>query len=1019
MKRRSGSAMRGMQWSFGLLSVGVFLFFLLGEILLPAEGEIGKRDCSLLEAEWERVMPDGSREAVEVPGECEAKRGEEVRIETTLPLQIEPGKWLCIRSSQQDMEIYIDGELRTSYSTQNSKPFGKTSASAYVFAMLNEADAGKPMTVVTVSESSYSGVLNPVFIGERMGIWLQFIFEFGWQLLVAIFMLILSIISIIASMILRIGYKKRIMLEYLGWGILFAAIWLISESKLRQLIFPNYSVVYSVSFFAAMLLPFPFLIYINGIQKGRYCRWYLIVTGIAVADFLLCTGLQVMNIMDFLDSMIFMHMVIGLGIILIAVTIFRDTRKGYIGEYRLAATGLLGLIVSACGEIALIYVKAYHGNGLMLCVGLIFLLIMAASQSCHDIMGLEREKQRVILAGESKTRFLANMSHEIRTPINTILGMNEMILRENRDETIQGYASNIQRDGRTLLALINDVLDFSRIESGNVHLEERDYYLASLLNDIIHVVQAKAAKKNLQVRLNIDADLPSILRGDEVRLKQILTNLLTNAVKYTKEGGITFSVQGERNEDSKVLLKMSVADTGIGIREEDMGKLFERFSRLEEKKNCSIEGTGLGLSVTKQLVERMNGEIRVQSVYGKGSLFTVRIPQQIMNEEAMGDLEKAYDEEVRAFEEEREMLYAPDVSILAVDDNVMNLEVIRGLLKQTGIQIDTATGGEECLRLSRTKKYDLIFMDHMMPEPDGIETLHLLRKESDNPNAETKVIVLTANAVAGSRDEYIKEGFTDYLSKPIEIEKLEKILKKHLNAESVMMRKKLVKTEEEVQETAINQKEEVDETKEALIDRKLGISYCGNQEEMFYDMLESFCEQGEKYISELTECHDRKDWKNYAVKVHAVKSTSLTIGAKTFSEKAKGQEEAAKEGKEELLIEQWEGFIADYYAVLAEVDKLLQDAGRKVEGTEPEAEQKGEKEHITASDFRKACEELLEHIRAYEMNEALEMIERMKELEIEGMEKGAAGTVLEQVQKAVDDFDYDSADAYLTKWLEE
>ena len=639
------------------------------------------------------------------------------------------------------------------------------------------------------------------------------------------------------------------------------------------------------------------------------------------------------------------------------------------------------------------------------------------------------------------------MSHEIRTPINTILGMNEMILRENKDEVIQNYAYNIQKDGKTLLSLINDVLDFSQIESGVLQIEEREYYLASLLNDVIHGIQSRAAKKKLEVRLNIENTLPAVLCGDEVRVKQILTNLLTNAVKYTKEGRITFSVQGEPGEEGEIILKMSVADTGMGIREEDMDKLFERFSRLDTKKNRSIEGTGLGLSITKQLVERMNGEIQVQSVFGKGSLFTVKIPQKILKDEAIGDLSMAYDEEVKSSMGYQEILYAPGAVILAVDDNDMNLEVIRGLLKKTGIQIDIALSGEECLSMCRNKRYDLIFMDHMMPELDGIETLHLLREESENPNVQTNVVVLTANAVTGSKEEYLKEGFCDYLTKPIEIKKLEDVLRVYLKA---FLQKEDTKSETEPEKRhEIAKKEDItvagqrqtdgenstkdersgeEKTKVVWIDRKLGMSYCGNNDEMYHEMLGAYCEQGEKYLQLLTEYHDQRDWKNYGVKVHAVKSTSLTIGAKEFSEQAKEQEMQAKEGKEEQLLKQWEEFLANYQSVLAEVKALYLSTGEQKQEEKTEVIQEETKEEtqeeavkaewVSEKDFEQECRLLLEKIQTYETKEALEMIARMQGWKIKGADTKSAMEVLKQVQKAVDEFDYDSAEAGLTEWLQ-
>ena len=389
-----------------------------------------------------------------------------------------------------------------------------------------------------------------------------------------------------------------------------------------------------------------------------------------------------------------------------------------------------------------------------------------------------------------------------------------------------------------LLSLVNDILDFSKIEAGKLEIVENSYQLSSLLNDEIHVLEAKAERRNLEVRLNIDKDLPSVLKGDEIRIKQILTNLLTNAVKYTKKGQITFSVQGEWSDSGDFALRMSVADTGEGIKEEDLGKLFDSFTRLEEKKNRAIEGTGLGLNITKHLVEGMGGEIQVQSVYGKGSLFTVRIPQEVLSFQTVGDLQEAYEKEIREGIIYRESFHAKEASVLAVDDNEITLSVLKGLLKETEIRLDTAQGGEECLALCRKKKYDLILMDHMMPEPDGIETLHLLREDEKGLNMETKVIALTANALAGVKEEYVKEGFADYLSKPVEAGKLEQMLKKHLPQELVTYETVQLPKEEQTHPNELkHQKKPASQKEEGRIDRTLGVSYCDGNEEMYLEKL--------------------------------------------------------------------------------------------------------------------------------------------------------------------------------------
>ena len=417
-------------------------------------------------------------------------------------------------------------------------------------------------------------------------------------------------------------------------------------------------------------------------------------------------------------------------------------------------------------------------------VGQIATAIDSLYDSIEELLQAEKEKHMALAASESKSKFLANMSHEIRTPINTVIGMNEMILRESKDETINEYALNVKSASQMLLGLVNDILDFSKIEAGKIQLVEDDYHISSVIKDTILNNEERLSNKDLLLNLDIDEGLPKVLCGDELRIKQILNNLLSNAAKYTERGSVTLTVKGIREEDTFNLF-IAVKDTGIGIKQEDIEQLFDSFQRLELKKNRSIEGSGLGLNITNQLVQIMNGTIDVESEYGKGSCFTVRIPQKIVDDTPLGKFNQSWGEEDFADKDE-DYLYAPKASVLAVDDNSMNLKVIKALLRRSEVKLDLAESGTECFKLSRLKKYDIILMDHMMPEPDGIQTLHMIREDRDNINRDTKMIVFTANAIEGCKEQYLEEGFVDYLSKPVKVEALEKVLKRHLDIEKLV-----------------------------------------------------------------------------------------------------------------------------------------------------------------------------------------------------------------------------------------
>ncbi len=398
---------------------------------------------------------------------------------------------------------------------------------------------------------------------------------------------------------------------------------------------------------------------------------------------------------------------------------------------------------------------------------------------------MEQQKEEIEQLSRSRSAFFTNMSHEIRTPINTIIGLNEMTLRENISDEIAENSINIQNASKMLLALINDILDMSKIESGKMEIVPVQYDTGGLFSDLVNIIWIRAYEKKLKFKLNISESIPSTLFGDEVRIKQVLTNILTNAVKYTKEGSVTLSVQSEQIHSNVVRLKISVADTGIGIRKEDMDNLFSSFKRVDEEKNRGIEGTGLGLTISKQLVEMMGGKITVDSIYTKGSVFTVTLEQRIVDGSPISSIDSMIKKRVFDRSTYKQSFEAPDAKVLIVDDNDMNLLVACKLLRSTKVQIDTAASGKECLEKTRHKFYNAIFMDHMMPEMDGIETLKQLRVQENGLCRDVPVIALTAYAMAGAKEFYLESGFQGYLSKPISGTLLEAVLLKYLPEELV------------------------------------------------------------------------------------------------------------------------------------------------------------------------------------------------------------------------------------------
>ena len=472
----------------------------------------------------------------------------------------------------------------------------------------------------------------------------------------------------------------------------------------------------------------------------------------------------------------------------------------------------------------------------MIMVGLLTsVLLMFLNKMYEDENALsQRQKKEIEELNRAENHFFSSMSHEIRTPINTIIGLNEIILRENIPEEVAENARNIQGASKLLLSLINDILDISKIKSGKMEIVNVSYETGSLFSEIVNMIWIKAKEKGLEFKLHVDPSIPSMLCGDEVRIKQVLINLLNNAVKYTSEGSVTLSVRCERLSINRVRVWYSVEDTGQGVKKENIPYIFNAFRRVDEERNRYIEGTGLGLSIVQQLVSLMGGEISVNSVYTRGSTFIVRLDQDILSDEELGTFTLASRSRAHDGEPYQQSFEAPDAHILVVDDNDMNLMVVTKLLAETKIQIDTASSGAECLRLTLTHHYDCILMDHLMPEMDGIECLHALRVQPAGLCQDVPVVALTANAGSDNQLLYRKEGFSGYLAKPVSGALLEaavlSILPKglvHLNEEARQseVEKDILIFEQAQRRSILVTTDSVCDLPESLV-KEFGISVC-------------------------------------------------------------------------------------------------------------------------------------------------------------------------------------------------
>ena len=549
----------------------------------------------------------------------------------------------------------------------------------------------------------------------------------------------------------------------------------------------------------------------------------------------------------------------------------------------------------------------------LLAILVVFFVIMF-----HKMKKLSKSLQTQIeaanAANKAKTEFLANMSHEVRTPINAILGMDEMIIRESNDEQIVEYATNIKQAGKSLLAQVNSILDYSKLEDGKMEIIPVEYDLAITINTFFIGASARAKAKGLKFNIDVDNNLPMTLLGDDVRLTQIVMNLITNAIKYTERGEITFTMREVDRNDNNIDIYIAVRDTGIGIKEEDLNNLYVAFKRVDEEKNRNIEGTGLGIPIVMKLLELMGSELAVSSIYGKGSVFSFVFSQGIVNNEPVGDYKKRIKQ---SYKKRNKYTFPsmPAANILVVDDYEMNLMVAKNLMKVYDFVPDLVESGREAIDLVSKKEYDVIFMDHMMPDLDGIETVDIINKQG-LLKKKTAIIALTANAIAGAKEYYLSNGFVDYLTKPIDAEALESMLVKYVPKKKVL--------------------------KKAISDVRNDKSLTTNDDER-NALIKIFVSTIDESAKKLDEFLEAGDIKNYTIKVHGLKSTARLIGEMSISKKAEALEKAGKS-------EDW-NYIKSHHMELISEYLSLRDA---YEG------KKNGKKFLSDSDLKDALYSIIE-----------------------------------------------------------
>ncbi len=784
---------------------------------------------------WTITREDGSSSKIKsLPYSEKSKAGEKIVLSNTIPKKYS-GMTMSFLSADKQIRVNIDGKPVYEFGMNDSRPFGKTPGSVTNFIDIPEHLSEGKIEIEMVSPyDNYASNITGITISKRDTSILNLLKSNLGNFAMCIIILACGITLFMLAFIQAFSRQTKDGISYLGFMCIFGTIYFSIETKSLSVFYGNQTLYSNLVFLVLMLWPvFMQMYYINNLEE-KYQKIFYVLFFLTLTNMACQITLQILGIFDFMNMAFISHILIFMSGMAILFSLICTVRKSKDKLLIIEFLGMLFFIGGSAIDLIRTYTIHIGDFGKFSRFGMtVFSLLMVfvhilkvirgysasiAENARHmemEVQMIEEKNQELMIANEeaekakadaiaaanAKSVFLANMSHEIRTPINAILGMDTMILRECNDNEILEYAGNIQSASQTLLSLINDILDFSKIETGKLELVAGDYALSSLINDVYHMLISKAKEKGLALNVESNKNLPAKLYGDEVRIRQIIVNILNNAIKYTKKGSVTLTVgmsdmklsdmpdhsndsKSENITDKNTIITFRIADTGIGIKKENISHLFDSFSRFDEEKNKYIEGTGLGLAITKQLVDLMNGEIVVTSEYGKGSVFTVSIPQKIVSDLKIGDISEKYNEPSNK-KKKKSTFTAPDANVLVVDDVKMNINVFKALLKRTEINVDSAMSGSEALDMIKEKKYDIIFLDHMMPDMDGIETYQNMKMLEDNPNKDTTVVMLTANAIMGAKEEYLGIGFSDYLSKPVQAPKLESMILKYLPEELV------------------------------------------------------------------------------------------------------------------------------------------------------------------------------------------------------------------------------------------
>ncbi len=961
-----------------LSAFNIILLLFVGIRFHVDDMTLSKGDVYEFNEEWILTWPDGeSIEISELPYLGTSQPGEVLVLENTIPKEY-CGMTMSFLSADKTLKVWIDGEYIYEFGVADRRIFGHTAGSVMNYIDIPDSmSEGKLRIEMCSPYPDYGARVSKVTIGERDVLILQLLQDNILNIACNLVICFCGFLFFMLCLVKKMSGQNMEGVQYLCGYCVVTCLYYFVETKTLQIFFGNQTFYSVLVFLCVMMIPFFICLYYANGELGIFKKRWSILLGLNCANIFVQMVLQLLNIVDFMNMAFLSHSLICLTVLVTGKSYLDILREKKEVKVRLGLAALLFMGGGGAIDIVRMYIVAVGDMGKFSRIGtMCFCIIMLyqhfslfikeytnnmeehAKFLQRDMEVIERKneelrranelaeeaRQDALSANAAKGKFLAHMSHEIRTPINAVLGMDTMILRETTDMQIKEYALDIQNAGQNLLALINDILDFSKIESGKLEIICVEYDLSSMIHDISNMVKAKAAAKKLELNICVDENLPSRLWGDDVRIRQVLINLLNNAVKYTSEGSVTLSVQG-KVEDGKVFFDFSVQDTGIGIKEEDISKLFLEFERIEEKRNRNIEGTGLGMNIATQILMLMGSRMNVESVYGKGSKFYFTLEQQIVDSTPIGNLEERIRKQSTEYNY-TETFEAPDAQILVVDDNLTNLKVFVSLLKRTKVKVDVVDSGKACLEMVAQKYYDCIFLDHMMPEMDGIETLHRLKELENNQCVATPVVALTANAITGAKEMYMAEGFDAFLPKPINPEKLEQMILRLLPRELLHFEKEGKETVKQIPEKMVDNDSDISADNSGDmelpmvdgIDWTYGLMHLPTRELLaetvadFYKMLDVEAESLEKFYQESKK--NIEALQQYRIKVHSMKSSANLIGAIVLGGMAKVLENAARDYNMKCIIALHDIFLVEWRSYKEKLKDYGQPADEKVEVTD-------------------------------------------------------------------------------------